>query len=272
MAESDRKPLHRDEEAAAETSYLVSHDEDAVEVVIWLRDRKGIHVNLEGQGHLAEAADLFEIIVSHRGLPKDSHNIFSLWLVSPLLELRLKDKHKPFHFAQLWDEFCAMYTDAKAEEISRDEPVVMFQRNVFLSLEDEMRISNDSALALLYYEAKYNVIEGRYVMNREDYDELAGIQALIQYRFYTEGEHTEEHYKKDIKMFYPAHLYKPSKPSIIPGAKKNKELRLEESLAASHKAISRQYEEEDYEEILPTLFLRYLKTCWKYPFYGSYIV
>lgn len=34
-------------------------------------------------------------------------------------ELRLKDKHKPFHFAQLWDEFCAMYTDSKAEEISR---------------------------------------------------------------------------------------------------------------------------------------------------------
>lgn len=59
----------------------------AVEVVIWLRDRKGIHVNLEGQGHLAEAADLFEIIVSHRGLPKDAHNIFSLWLVSPLLGL-----------------------------------------------------------------------------------------------------------------------------------------------------------------------------------------
>ena len=51
---------------------------------MWLRDRKGIHVNLE-DGHLAEAADLFEIVIEQRGLPPESEDIFSIWLVSPLL-------------------------------------------------------------------------------------------------------------------------------------------------------------------------------------------
>lgn len=56
-----------------------------VEVVIWLRDQKGIHVNLEGNGQLAEAADLFEIVKEHRKLPDFVDNIFSIWMVSPLL-------------------------------------------------------------------------------------------------------------------------------------------------------------------------------------------
>lgn len=74
----------------------------------------------------------------------------------------------------MWDEFCVLYTDSKPDEISRgevliwnmkdagmvlvfcrdiihwqikkcvffvDEPVVMFQRNVFLTLEEEMKVS-----------------------------------------------------------------------------------------------------------------------------------
>ena len=49
-----------------------------------MRDRKGIHVNLE-DGQLAEASDLFEIVLEQRGLPPESENVFSIWLVSPLL-------------------------------------------------------------------------------------------------------------------------------------------------------------------------------------------
>ncbi|XP_069118995.1 FERM domain-containing protein 8-like [Argopecten irradians] len=197
-------------------------ESDNVEVVIWLRDRKGIHVNLEGNGQLAEAADLFEIVKEHRKLPDFVDNIFSIWMVSPLLELRLKLlrlklSHKAFQFAQLWDEFCSMYTDAKTDEVSRDEPVVMFQRNVFLSLKEEKKywqLATEDVLSLLYHEAKYNVIDGRYIVSDRDYDILAGIQALIEKGTYNSNKHTPESYKDDINKYYPVHIYKPKKSLI----------------------------------------------------------
>ena len=36
-----------------------------------------------------------------------------------ITELRLKNHHRPFQLAQLWDDFCAMYTDSSADEITR---------------------------------------------------------------------------------------------------------------------------------------------------------
>lgn len=56
-----------------------------MEVVIWMRDREGIHVTLECGGHEASAEDLFEIAVEQKHLHADCENVFSIWLVSPLL-------------------------------------------------------------------------------------------------------------------------------------------------------------------------------------------
>lgn len=50
-------------------------------------------------------------------------------------------------------------------------------------------------LSLLYHEAKFNVIEGRYVLQPEEYDQLAGIQALIHLEHYNANTHTRDHYK-----------------------------------------------------------------------------
>ena len=58
-----------------------------------------------------------------------------------------------------------------------------------------LQISNEVMLKLLYHEAKFNVIEGRYVVQPEEYDQLAGIQALIQLEHYIPSTHTQEHYK-----------------------------------------------------------------------------
>lgn len=238
----------------------------AVEIVLWLRDRKGIHVNLE-DGHLAEAADLFQIVIEQRGLPPESENIFSIWLVSPLLELRLKNHHKPFQLAQLWDDFCALYTDSSADEISRDEPVVMFQRNVFLTLEEEKKTSNEYILSLLYHEAKFNVVEGRYVMIPEDYHALAGIQALIDLDLYDEKNHVLSQYRSTLSRFYPPHMYK-HRLHLLPVGKQ-KEPHCEEHLMEAHRQISEKYTGVEIRRIMKDLYKQYLKICWQYPFYGS---
>nr|XP_022331009.1 FERM domain-containing protein 8-like [Crassostrea virginica] len=244
---------------------------DSLEVVIWMRDRVGIHVTLECGGHEATAEDLFEVAVEQRGLPQDCDNIFSIWLVSPLLELRLKKSHKPFQFAQMWDEFCVLYTDAKPDEISRDEPVVMFQRNVFLTLEEEMKISNEVMLNLLYHEAKFNVIEGRYVVQPEEYDQLAGIQALIHLEHYNPSTHTQEHYKEELHKFYPEFMRKPKSSRFFKfGRNENEEEELlEVRVQRAHRQISEAYKDTDMKQALPGLYRRYLEVCWQYAFYGS---
>lgn len=245
--------------------------DDSVEVVIWMRDRVGIHVTLECAGHEATAEDLFEVVVGERNLPHDCDNVFSIWLVSPLLELRLKKSHKPFQFAQMWDEFCALYTDSKPDEISRDEPVVMFQRNVFLTLEEEMRISHEVMLSLLYHEAKFNVIEGRYVVQPEEYDQLAGIQALIHLEHYNANTHTRNQYKKELHKFYPEFMRKPKSTKFFKFGRRmdDEEEPLEARVERAHRQISDAYKSKDIKEALPALYRTYLEVCWQYAFYGS---
>ena len=238
----------------------------AVEIVLWLRDRKGIHVNLE-DGQLAEASDLFEIVVEQRGLPPESENVFSIWLVSPLLELRLKNHHKPFQLAQLWDDFCAVYTDSSADEISRDEPVVMFQRNVFLTLEDELKTSNEYILCLLYNEARFNVVEGRYVMNPSDYHALAGIQALIHLDLFDSRQHVLSQYRSNLTRFYPPHMYKHRLQLLNIGRQKDPPC--EELFMAAHRQITDTYRGVQIKQVLKDLYKQYLQICWQYSFYGS---
>lgn len=60
-----------------------------------MRDRVGIHVTLECAGHEATAEDLFEVVVKERNLPQDCDNVFSIWLVSPLLG-KTCSKNPPF--------------------------------------------------------------------------------------------------------------------------------------------------------------------------------
>lgn len=42
----------------------------------------------------------------------------------------------------------------------------------------EVYVTNEQMLCLLYHEAKFNIIEGRYVLYSEDYHRLAGLQVL----------------------------------------------------------------------------------------------
>ncbi|XP_062572405.1 FERM domain-containing protein 8-like [Saccostrea cucullata] len=257
-----------DEETGIDDEHNKHNDPagDTVEVVIWTRDMVGIH---HITGYEATAENLFKIVVEEKQLPPESENIFSIWLVSPLLELRLKKNHIPFQFAQLWDEYCELYTDANPDEISRDEPVVMFQRNVFLTLEEEMKISDEVVLNLLYHEAKFNVIEGRYVLQAEEYDQLAGIQALIHLEHYNEKTHTLEHYKEELHKFYPAHMRKPKNTKFFNfGGNRNDEA-LEVRVQSMHQQISAEYKNTDIKEALGKLYRKYLEVCWQYAFYGS---
>ena len=111
-------------------SLLDKGQKEPVEMVVFLRDRAGIYFHLE-DGHLVRADELLELVIEEQGLPPEAKEIFSLWFVSPILDIRLKGHHQPFQIIQQWDQLCALYTDAKNNEIRDSEPVLMVQRDVF---------------------------------------------------------------------------------------------------------------------------------------------
>ncbi|XP_045176193.2 putative FERM domain-containing protein FRMD8P1 isoform X3 [Mercenaria mercenaria] len=264
---SNEEELNEDTRLMYE-KYKDKMDDASLDVCIFMRDRTGIHVQLE-EGHQAEADDLFDIVLQDQGLPAECEDVFALWLVSPLLELRLKKKHKPFFMVQQWDELCSKYTDAKAEEIHDDEPVLMFQRNVFFPKEQEVNITYEQVLRILYHEAKYNVLEGRYILNSDEYHTLAGIQALLSMDKYNSRDHIIETYRASLHQYYPEHVYR--KPSGFFARRKSQGPKdaIEERWLNAHRQISQEYENEDIDSKRGELYRRYLEYLWPYPFYGA---
>ena len=61
-------------------------------------------------------------------------------------ELQLKPTHVPFKLACYWEELLEKYTNADAQDIERDEPVLMFQRNVFFSRSKEKQVGTKQCL------------------------------------------------------------------------------------------------------------------------------
>ncbi|KAL3873478.1 hypothetical protein ACJMK2_036590 [Sinanodonta woodiana] len=242
--------------------------ETSMDIVVFMRDRSGIHITIE-EGQIAEAEELFGIVMEEQGLPEEYKDIFSLWLVSPLLELRLKRNHRPFYIVQQWDEFCSKYTDAKAQDITKDEPVLMFQRNVFFPKENEIEIDNEQVLGLLYHEAKYNVLEGRYILHSSDYHILAGIQALIQLGKYNSTDHVPATYRSVLHQYYPEHMYRRSSKPCLPFWSRAPPENCEEQLLESHQQITQVFDQVDIERNIAELYRRYLEVCRPYPFYGA---
>ncbi|XP_048259645.1 putative FERM domain-containing protein FRMD8P1 isoform X3 [Haliotis rufescens] len=237
-----------------------------VDMIVYLRDRNGIFYSIE-DGHLAQAEELLDMTMKEQGLSEVAREVFAVWLVSELLEIRLKKNHQPHQVVQKWDELCVLYTDAKLSDIEKSEPVLMMQRDVFYPKYKEKTITNEEILCLLYHEAKFNVIEGRYPLHPEDYHTLAGIQALIHLGKYNPREHVQAEYRANLIKFYPDHMFQ--KEKFLFFTRKDESAKCEEQFMTAHARLSEQYEQQDVQTVLGNLYRQYLDICWSYPFYGS---
>jgi len=240
-------------------------------LVIFLRDRSGIHFSLDDPD-LANSDNLLHLTVHEQGLPAEAKNIFALWLVSPLLDLRLKRTHNPFDVVKKWDELCARNTEGTNEEIHDCEPVLMVQRDVFYRKEQEQHIQNEQILCLLYQEAKYNVIEGRYILHSEDYHYLAGIQALIHLGSFDPHQHVLAEYRAALIQFYPSHMYNTQPKNFSFQNFKREQTpapTCEECFMEAHKRASEELQHIASNDNVAQLYRKYLALLWTYPFYGG---
>uniref|UniRef100_A0A0B7AES9 FERM domain-containing protein 8 n=1 Tax=Arion vulgaris TaxID=1028688 RepID=A0A0B7AES9_9EUPU len=270
MAEKKER-MNRDEsldEEPGERNQLLMQEyniDDVMSLVVFLRDKTGIHFTLE-DAPITQCSGLLQLVILEQNLPQEASDVLCLWLISPVLELRLKKHHNPFQVVQKWDELCALYTDASFDEIHQSEPVLMVQRDVFVSKEQEQQIQNEQILSLLYHEGKYKVIEGRYILHEEDYHYLAGLQALIQFGTYKPTQHVLAEYRSNLDKFYPDHMYVQSRFRFLNRSHLN-QTPCEESFMEAHIRIS-----EELQHIasnLTQLYRKYLAVLWTYPFYGG---
>ncbi|KAH1000833.1 hypothetical protein HUJ04_013118 [Dendroctonus ponderosae] len=103
--------------------------------------------------------------------------VFTLWMISPILEIQLKPYSKPYEMRQNWRNLIEKYGHASEGRMEKDEPKLVFQRNIFVAKQLEERIKDQKILELLYEECKYNVLNGRYPSEIAYLIMLGGIQA-----------------------------------------------------------------------------------------------
>ncbi|XP_017779690.1 PREDICTED: FERM domain-containing protein 8 [Nicrophorus vespilloides] len=194
------------------------------------------------------------------GLNKQlSSQIFSLWMCSPLLELQLKPTHKPYEIRRSWRSLVHQFSHDALERQQQDEPVVYFQRNVFFPQLLEEKIKDQKILELLYEEARYNVLEGRYPCEVGHYIMLGGIQARIDLGPYNPQVHSTHYFREEQCKYLPTHVRKSSTWTWLPISSKNSaEVRLLEQFKRIPASATNR-----------KLMRKYLEFCWSLPFYGS---
>ncbi|KAJ8942780.1 hypothetical protein NQ314_009948 [Rhamnusium bicolor] len=194
------------------------------------------------------------------GLNKQlASQIFTLWMVSPLLELQLKPSHRPYETRQYWRALVEQYSHASYNRQHRDEPKLMFQRNVFFPQHLEEKIKDQKILELLYEEARHNILEGRYPCEVVHYIMLGGIQARVELGPYNPQIHSTHYFREEQLKYLPMHVRKSATWTWLPISSKNSaEVRLlEQFKRIPNSATNRK------------LMKKYLEFCWSLPFYGS---
>ncbi|KAK9884110.1 hypothetical protein WA026_005064 [Henosepilachna vigintioctopunctata] len=184
---------------------------------------------------------------------------FTLWMVSPLVELQLKRTQKPYEVKQTWRSLVEQYSHASYNRQERDEPKLVFQRNVFYPLSLEEKIKDPKILELLYEEAKNNVINGKYPCEVAHYIMLGGVQAHIELGPYNPQVHTTHYFREEQHKYLPMHVRKSATWAWLPISYKNSpEVRLLEH-----------YKRVPSSATNRKLMKKYLEFCWTLPFYGA---
>ncbi|ESN98897.1 hypothetical protein HELRODRAFT_162363 [Helobdella robusta] len=158
-------------------------DSTPIEIVVYFHDNSGIMLKIQ-DGQNMEANILFEYVAKELNLQAEvleqAKEVFSLWLVSDLLELQLKPNHVPFKLVCFWEELLEKYVHCSEEARQRDEPIIMFRRNVYVSPKLELQIQDERLLKFLFHETKKNVTDGRLPLSSEqDYIKYAALHTHI---------------------------------------------------------------------------------------------
>ncbi|XP_057672722.1 FERM domain-containing protein 8 isoform X1 [Diorhabda carinulata] len=233
---------------------------NVIPVCVYLRNRIAIVIDIENVDTVT-SEQICEKITNCEELGLNQQlcsNVFSLWMISPLLELQLKPTDKPYNLRKSWRYFLEQYSHTSYNKQIRDEPRLVFQRNVFFSPYLEEKIKDHKLIELLYEEAQYNILHGRYPCEEMHYIMLGSIQARIELGPYNPQQHSIRFFRQQVK-FIPMHIRKSWTWKWLPISSKNS---IEVKLLEQFKRIPNVTTNRK-------LMRKYLEFCWSLPFYGS---
>lgn len=194
---------------------------------------------------------------------------FTLWMTSPYLELQLTPLQRPFVLLNKWDELLLKYAPPDVcknrDLIEKDEPILSFQRSVYAKKEDETKLEakDFDVLRLLYEEAKFHILDGRYPY--EKYEELAAIQAAIEI---DEKIDSQEFFRKHLDKFVPIQYHKMLENNLLGNIFNISLNRICHKIFEDYKEIIKNAP-SNYELFKYKLIRSYLERCWNLPYYGS---
>lgn len=237
----------------------------SVDVIVYLVNDNAIPLTVDGLS-AATAHELHRKVLEVLHLPDIAQDVFALWLISPFLEVQLKPKHHPYKVCRQWPDLLARFTNCTLEDIHHDEPTLQFRRNIFFPKSRELQISDEGILRLLYEEAKYNVLEGKYPCDIEDCELLGGLSCCLELGPYSQEKHTPSTLRPKLESFLPPYLCK-KKMGILTALRNrgNRQASFEESLVNTYKAATENVT-SDHGDVIACK--EYLKKCHELPYYG----
>uniref|UniRef100_A0A1B6DRL1 FERM domain-containing protein 8 n=1 Tax=Clastoptera arizonana TaxID=38151 RepID=A0A1B6DRL1_9HEMI len=177
---------------------------------------------------------------------------------SPGQKLQLKPHHRALAIRAKWPDLLARYAHATESRQRRDEPVLSFQRNIFIPQSCDEQIKDTRVLDLLYAEARYNILEGRYPCEVAHFIVLGGIQARLELGPYNPQIHTINFFRDQSSRFLPIHMRRGAWTSWLHLSGKNSpEVRLLEH----YKRIPASTPDRKLQK-------KYLEIVWALPYYG----
>ncbi|XP_048714360.2 FERM domain-containing protein 8 isoform X1 [Lepidochelys kempii] len=239
----------------------------SLDVLVYLIDDTAVQLSVDNLMSVT-VHELHRIVRDALQLPECAMEVFSLWLISPLLEVQLKPKHQPYKVCRQWQELLLRFTDCREDEIMQDEPSLQFRRNVFFSKRRELQIENEAVLRLLYEEAKFNILEGRYPCDVEDCEQLGALVCRLQLGPYDQDQHTACALKENLEAFLPAHLCRRGHSLLTALWKRGaKQPAYEQGLLQAYQAVREEAACEE-PEALCQHYRAYLQRCHQLPYYG----
>ncbi|CAB4008886.1 FERM domain-containing FRMD8P1 [Paramuricea clavata] len=203
-------------------------------------------------------------MVENLAMSSQAKDVFCIWLVSPLLQLQLKDHHQPLRMRMKWPDLLRRFTAASTEMIEKDDPILSFQRNSFFPLQDERKITDEKIIKRLFEEAKRNVLNGFYPLTRKQGEAFGAVLALTEYGKYSPQVHRVGYFRNKLSELVPYLLYKPGWHTILGRSTK---ATLEQNLIAQYKELSETLN-MNCESSCSNGKL-FLERCWDLPYYGS---
>ncbi|XP_078389075.1 FERM domain-containing protein 8 [Cetorhinus maximus] len=238
------------------------------EVLVYLVNNSVIQISVDSLTSLT-AGELARTVREALQLPDHAQEIFSLWLISPFLELQLKPKHLPYKLCRQWPDLLYRFTKCPVDDIVHDEPSLQFRKNVFFPKGKELQIEDEGILRLLYEEAKFNILEGRYPYDMEDCLRLGALACRIELGAFDQDQHSPAFIREKLDSFLPTHLCKKHGGFLAAfrprGAKQHG---YEEGLLESFRQLVDDAAREE-SEALKLHYRAYLEKCHLLLYYGS---